>query len=73
MDEHIAKFAALMDRTGCRDADMAGYPARRRKLSEETKQAGFVLGHLRIEFRVAAFEIDVGDESRSAVSGAGHV
>ena len=47
MDEHVAELAALVDRAGRRDADVARHAARRRELAEEPRDARLVLGDAR--------------------------
>ena len=65
--QHIAKLAALVDRSGRRYADMARHAARRRELAEEPVHPGRVLRDLGVDLRIGAFEIDVGQHGRSAV------
>src|SRR5581483_7859277 len=71
--QHVTQFAPLVDRAGRWHADMAGDASRCGELTEETTQAGLVLGNLWIDFRVTALEIDVRDQRRPAVSRSGQV
>ena len=73
MAERIAQFTAFVNRTGRRWRHMAGNPAGKRELREQFFQPGFVLRDVRINFAPGAFEINVADNRRAAVTGAGNV
>ncbi len=69
--EHITQLAAFVDRPRRRDADVAGHATGRRELAEQATEAVAGLGDLRIDLGVRAFEVDVRDDRRPAVTGAG--
>jgi hypothetical protein len=69
----VAEFAAFVDGAGSFGRDVTGNSTRKRKLLEEFLHALFVLRNVRIEFAVGSFEIDVGDDARSAVTGPGDI
>ena len=71
--ERIAKLAALVDRAWRLGRDMARNPAGKRELSEEPLHALHVLRDVGIDFAVRAFEICVGDQSRSPMPGTSDV
>ena len=48
-------------------------PPGRRELAEQPAQPGLVRGDLRVDLGVGALEVDVGDDRRAAVAGAGDV
>ena len=71
--QRISEFAALVDGAGRRRGDMARNAARKRELFEQPLHPGFVLADVGIDLAVAALEIGVGDQGRSAVAGTGDV
>ena len=71
--ERIAQLAAFVDRPGGRRRDVAGNPAGERELLEQLLEPGFVLGDVRIDLAPGAFEVDVADDRRAAMTGAGDV
>ena len=73
MAERIAQFAAFVDRPGGGGCHMAGNAARKRELLEQLFQAGFVPGDVRVDVAPGAFEVDIADDRRAAVTGAGKV
>ncbi len=73
MDQHITQLAAFVDGAGRRNADVARHATRRRELAEQSPHTLEVLTDLRVDFRVGSFQIDVGDDRRTAVSGTGEV
>ena len=71
--KRVAELAALVDGAGRLRRHMARNPAGERELGEEPLHALHVLRDARIDFAVGAFEIGVGDQPRTAMSGAGNV
>ena len=71
--ERISEFAAFVDGAGRRRRDMARNAARKGELFEEPLHPGLVLTDVGIDLAVAALEIGVGDQRRSAMAGAGDV
>src|ERR1700677_5322460 len=71
--KRVTKLAALMDRAGRLPRHMARNSAGERELGEEPLHALHVLRNAWIDFAVCAFEIGVGDQPRSTMSGAGDV
>ncbi len=69
MHQRIAKFAAFVDRTGRLRCDVARYAIGPTELAEEALDAVPILLDVRIDFGVRAFEIRVGNKSRTAMSG----
>ena len=68
VNEGVAELAALVDRPGGGDADVAGDPAGRRELAHQVQQPGFVRRGLGVELGVGALEVDVRDHRRAAVT-----
>ena len=68
VSERIAQLPALVDGARGGHAHVAGDAAGRRELANEPAQAGLIRGYVRVELRVGALEVDVGDERRSAVA-----
>jgi len=66
--ERVAKLAALVNRSRRRHADVARDAARRGELPHERQEAGFVGGHVRIDLRIGALEIDVRNDRRPAMT-----
>src|SRR3954465_4013199 len=73
MRERVAELAALVDRTRGLGRDVRGDAAGEGELAEERLHPGLVLADVRIELRVGALEVGVGDEPWAAVAGAGDV
>src|ERR1035437_6297146 len=73
MRQRIAELAALMDGARCLRRDVAGNAAWERELAEQLAHALLVLRDARVELGVAALEVRVGDQSRTAVPGADDV
>ncbi len=73
MRDRVAELASLMDRAGHLGRDVAGDTAREGELAEERAHALFVARDMRIELRVGALEVGVGNETRPAVAGSGDV
>ena len=71
--QRISEFAALVDGAGRRRGHMARNTARKRELLEQPFHPGFVLTDVGIDFAVAALEIGVADQRRSAMTGTGDV
>jgi hypothetical protein len=71
--EDVAELSALVDRAGGGHADVAGHAAGCRELAEEPPQARSVLRHLRVDLGVGAFEVQVRQDGRSAVTRTGQV
>ena len=71
--KRIAELAALVDGAGRLRRHMARNPAGKRELSEEPLHALHVPRDVRIDFAVRAFEICVGDQSRSPMPGTSDV
>ena len=71
--QRISEFAALVDGTGRRGRDVARNAARKGELFEKPFHPGFVLADVRIDLAVAALEIGVGDQGRTAMAGPGDV
>ena len=71
--KRIAKFAAFVDGTRRFRRHMAGNAAGEGKLFEQPLHSLGVLGDVRIEFAVGAFEIGIGHQRRPAVAGAGDI
>ena len=69
--QRVAEFAALVDRAGRLRRDVARNAAGKRELLEQPLHSRFVLGDVGVDLAVDAFEIDVGDNRRAAVAGAG--
>ena len=67
MRQHIAQFAALVNRPRCRHAHATGAAARRRELPKRPSQARDVLAHDRTHLRVGPLEIYVRDDRRTAM------
>ncbi len=73
MGDGIAEFAAFVNRAGGFRRDMARDSSGKGKLLEEFAEAFFRLRNVRVEFAVGSFEISVGDEAGTAVSGTSDV
>jgi hypothetical protein len=73
VDERVPELAALVDRAGRRDADVAGDPARRGELAHEREQARVVAGDQRVGLGVGPLEVDVRHDRGAAVPRAGDV
>src|SRR5207244_6219053 len=73
VNQDISQLAALVNRPRSRNAHVARDATRRRELPEETTDALCVLRNLRIDLRIASFEIHIGDDGRAAVSRAGDI
>ena len=71
--EDVAQFAPLVNRAGSLDARVARNAPWRRKLAEQMPQSRHVLRDARVNLRVGPFQIHVGDDRGTAVSGAGQV
>ena len=71
--QRIAQFAAFVDRSRRGRRDMAGNSARKRELLEQLFQTGLIQADVRIDLALAAFEIDVADQCRAAMAGAGDI
>ena len=71
--QRISEFAALVDGARRRRRDMARNAAGKGELLEQPFHPGFVLADVGIDLAVAALEIGVGDQRRSAVAGTGDV
>ena len=69
--QHVSKLAAFMNRARRGRANVTRNAAGRRELSEQPAQSGHVTRDVRIDLRVRALEVDIGDDRRSAVSGTG--
>ncbi len=69
--ERVAELAALVDRAGHVDADVARHAARGRELAEQAPQAVGVRRDRRVDLRVGPLQVDVGEDGRAAVPGAG--
>src|ERR1017187_8911064 len=73
MAERVPQFATLVNRPRRRRRNMAGNPAGERELLEELLQPGLVLGDVRVNLTPGAFEVNVTDNRRAAVTWAGDV
>ena len=69
----IAEFAAFVDGTGRFRRHVTWDTAGERELSEQPFQARFVLGDVRVQLAVGAFQISIGHQTRSSVTGAGDI
>ena len=69
MCEHIAEFAALVNGTGGGHAHVTWHAAGSGELAEEPLHTLVILCHIRIDLRVGAFQINIGDQGRASVSG----
>ena len=72
MHERIAELAALVDRARSLRRDVARDAAGEGELPKEPPKAFLVAPDVRVDLRVGALEVGVGDERRPAVTGAGH-
>ncbi len=73
MDDRVAQFPALVNRTGRLRRDMAGNPSGKRELLEEALHPFFGLRNVGIDFAVGALEIGVRDHPRPAVARPGNI
>src|SRR5579885_301479 len=73
VDEDIAKFATFMDGARGGNADMAGDAARSGELAKQAPHPSHILGHLRVNLRIGAFQIDVCHQRGATVSWSGKV
>ncbi len=71
--ERVAELAALVDRSRRLRRDVARDPTGERELAKQPAQSLLVVADVRVELGVGALEVGVGDESRAAVAGTGHV
>ena len=69
MHECVAELTAFVDRAGCFRRDVARDPTGKRELAEELAQTFLVLTDVGVHLAVGSFEIRVGNEARTAVSG----
>src|SRR5674476_396179 len=73
MAERVPQLAAFVNRPRRRRSNVAGNPAGERELFEELLQPCLVLGDVRINLTPGAFEVNVTDNRRTAVTWAGDV
>ena len=73
VDQRVAQLAALVDRAGRLGRGVAGNASREGELVEEGPHPGQILGHLRIDLAVGAFQVGVGHHPGTAVAGAADV
>ena len=73
MRKRVTKLATFVYGAGRLRRHMARNPARKRELGEEPLHALHILRDSWIDFAVCAFEIGVGDQPRSPMSGTGDV
>src|ERR1700728_2486768 len=73
MTHRVSEFAALVNRSRTLRRDMAWNSARKRELSKQPLQAGFILTDVGIDLAVGVFEIGAAHQRRAAVPWAGHV
>ncbi len=71
--EGVSQLAPFVDGAGCLRGHVRGDTAWERELAEEAAHAGFVLGHLRIDLGVRAFQVGIGDGGRPPVPRPDHV
>jgi hypothetical protein len=72
MGKHIAQFAPLVDAAWSFGGAVAADATWKRKLLEESPHAGLVFGTVWVHIAVGAFEVTGGQNSGSAMAGAGH-
>ena len=68
VDQGIAEFTALVDRSGQFGRGVAGDASGNRELAEETAHALLVRADIRIDLAVRPFEVGVGHQPRRAVA-----
>jgi hypothetical protein len=73
VDQRVAEFPALVDRTGCLRCDVTGNSAWEGELAKERTNAILVPSDGRVDLAVGAVQIGVGHQPRTAVAGSGHV
>ncbi len=73
MHQRIAELAALMDRALRFRRRVARNTAGEGELAKQLSQAIRITRHVRIDFRVGAFEIGVGDHAGAAMAGAADI
>src|SRR5664279_5131900 len=73
MAERVPQFAAFVNRPRRRRSNMAGNTAGERELLEQLLEPGLVLGDVRIDLTPGAFEVNVTDNRRAAVTWAGDI
>ena len=71
--ERVPEFAAFVNRAWRFRRDVTRDSARKRELLEESLHPFFVLGDVRVNLAVGAFEPGIGDDARPAVTGADDV
>src|SRR5215467_1065976 len=73
VEQRISKFPTLVNRSRSIGRGMAGNSTRPGELREQALHALFILRDRRIEFGIGAFQVSVGDNPRTSMSGAGNV
>ena len=73
MAERVPQFATFVNRPRSRRRNMAGNTAGKRELLEQLLEPGLVLADVRINLTPGAFEVNVTDNRRAAVTWAGDV
>ena len=73
MAQRVPELAAFVNAPGCLRRDVARNAARKRELSEEDLEPGFVPRHGRVDLAVGPFQIRIGDQRGPAMSRAGDV
>src|ERR1700693_2885093 len=69
----VAELAAFVDRTGSFGSNMAGNSARERKLLEQPSESVFRLRNAGIKLAVGAFQISVGDQAGTSMTGSRNI
>src|ERR1700690_2669330 len=73
MYQRIAELSSLVDRARSRDTHVARDTARRGELAHEPEQTRCVQRYRRVDLRVRALEIHVGDDGRPTMARPGDV
>jgi hypothetical protein len=73
MAERVSQLATFVNRSRRRRSNMARDPSRKRELSEQLFQSGFVLADVWIDLSVGTFKVNVTHQRRAAVPRASNV
>src|SRR5215471_8124269 len=71
--DRVSKLAALVDRAWRLGSHVTGNTTRERELGEEPFHTLLVLGDVWVDFAIGSLKVGIGDQARTAVSGAGDV